>query len=84
LFELVECRVKRPIADLKDVSGNLFQALSDRPSVQRLQCDNLEKKKVQRALDEIGWFAHGFTLGYRGYNNKATLGNQGKKLEEFP
>src|SRR5436309_7409994 len=61
LFELVECRVKGPIAHLEHVSGTLFQALADRPSVQRFQCDNLEKKKFQRALDEIGWFAHAFT-----------------------
>src|SRR5207245_968972 len=58
LFELVECRVKGPIANLEDVSGHLFQSLADRPSVQGFKCDDLEKQKVQRALDEIGWFAH--------------------------
>src|SRR2546430_248005 len=68
LFQLVKCRVKGPIAHLEYVSRNLFQPLADCPSVQRFQGDNLKKEKVQSALDEIGWFAHGFTIGYRGQN----------------
>ena|SRR5438309_4873692 len=46
LFELVECRVKAPIANLEDFSRNLFQPLADCPSVPRFQRNNFKKKEV--------------------------------------
>jgi hypothetical protein len=31
--------------------------------MQRLERENLQEKEVERALNEVGWFAH---LGFRG------------------
>jgi hypothetical protein len=38
--------------------------------MKRLQSQNLENQKVQGALNEIGWLAHAYALGYR--DNTAT------------
>src|SRR5262249_56788416 len=36
LLQLVQSSVERPVADLQDVAGNLFQALPNCPAVERL------------------------------------------------
>ena len=58
LFELVERGVERALADLQDVARHLPDALRDRPAVHRLERDDLQDQQVQRALHEIGRFAH--------------------------
>jgi hypothetical protein len=52
--------------------------------VQRFQCDNLEKKKVQSTLDEISRLGHAFTLPSITELRLVhpALGNQGKNLRK--
>src|SRR5262249_9319965 len=58
LLQLVECRVQRSVADLQYFAGHLLQPLADGPAVKRLQGQNLQNQQVQRALHQIGRFAH--------------------------
>src|SRR5947209_2801144 len=58
LLQLVQRRIQRPVADLENVARDLFQALADRPPVQRFERDDFQDQQVQGALDEIGRFAH--------------------------
>src|ERR1700722_10849005 len=58
LLQLVQRGIERAIADLQYLAGDLRQALTDSPTVQRLQRQNLEKQEVQGTLDQIRWFAH--------------------------
>src|SRR5437867_8399404 len=58
LFQLVQRRIERAIAHLKDVAGYLFEPLADGPSVQRFEGDNFQNQQVQGALHQIGRPAH--------------------------
>src|SRR5947209_1767298 len=60
LFQFVQRWVKRTITDLKDVAGNLTQALADGPTVEGFESEDLEEQKVQGALQQVGRFAHVF------------------------
>ena len=65
VLELVQRGVERSVAHLQDVTGYLLEALPDGPAVERLEGEDFENQQVERALDEIGWPAHGASLGYR-------------------
>ena len=65
VFELVERRIQRAVADLEDIARDLAQALADGPAVLRLERQDLQNQQVKRALDEVGWSAHVGSLGYR-------------------
>src|ERR1022692_1716309 len=43
LLQLMKRRIKGAVADAENVGGTLFQALADRPAVERLKCQNLQK-----------------------------------------
>src|SRR5262245_44625373 len=64
LLELVQRRIERSVADLQRVAGDLAEPLADRPAMHRPEREDLQDQKVQRALNEVGWFAHD-ALGYR-------------------
>src|SRR5580704_1556553 len=69
LLKFVKRRVERAIANLQDVTGDQLQALADGKAVEGLKGQNFQKQKIQGALDEIGWLAHGSScalLAYRG------------------
>src|SRR5262249_9811461 len=63
LFQLVQRGVERAVADLEDIARHLQEPLADRPSMQRLEREDLQQQEVERALNQVGRFAHG--LGYR-------------------
>jgi len=46
------------------------------PAVERLQCQDLQDEEVQGTLDQVGWFAHRRSLGYRDQNTIVPLGKQ--------
>jgi type I restriction enzyme S subunit len=46
LFQLVQGGIERSVAHLKDVAGNLLQALADCPAIERLQCQDLQQQQV--------------------------------------
>src|SRR5271154_1797168 len=83
LLELVQSGVERAIADLQDVAGDLFKAQADGPAVHGLQGENLQKQKIESALEQVRRFAHrcavAALLGYRGYDTQAPLGKQGER-----
>ena len=58
LLQLVQSGIERAIADLQHISGDLFEALADGKTVERLERENFQQQHVQRALDQIGRFAH--------------------------
>src|SRR5713101_7701345 len=61
LLQLVQCWIKGSFADLQHVSGDGFQAETDGPAVHGLKRENLQEKKVERALNQVRWFAHGLS-----------------------
>src|SRR5205807_2202667 len=58
MFELMECGVKRTVADAQHLAGHLFQTLADGPSIQGFQCQYFEDQHVQRPLDQVGRLTH--------------------------
>ncbi len=68
--------IERSIAHLQDVAGDLFQALANRPAVERLQRQNLQQKQVQGSLDQVGWSAHDRSSRLPSYHTPAPLGKQ--------
>ena len=50
---------QRDVRLLKHVRRQLFEALSNREAVKRLERENFQDEKVQRPLHEVGRFAHG-------------------------
>ena len=58
LLQLVQGGVERPLAHLQDVIRHLGNALRDSPAMRRLKRNDLQNQEVERALHEIGWFAH--------------------------
>jgi hypothetical protein len=46
LLQLMKRGIERAITHLQNVRGSLFQALADRPAMERLQCQNLEEQNV--------------------------------------
>jgi hypothetical protein len=58
LLKLVKRRIQGTLTDQKHVVRHLTDALGDRPPVHRLERDNLENQEIERALHEIGRFAH--------------------------
>src|SRR5262249_17861520 len=82
LLKLLQGWVKRSVADLQQVAGDLFQALPDRPAVERLKRQDLQDQEVQGSLDQICRFAHVILLGYRGEYKAIPLGKQGVKSRE--
>ena len=46
--------IERALIHLQDILGNMANALSDGPTMHRLERDGLEDKKVESALHEIG------------------------------
>src|SRR2546427_6557752 len=65
LLELVQCGIKRSVADLQYFTRHLLQSLADCPAIQRLQRQDLQDQEIQSALDEITRSAHSCPLGYR-------------------
>jgi hypothetical protein len=58
LFQPVKRRVERPLRDLERLLTRLLDAGCDRPAVHRLEGQHAQNEKIQRALKEVGWFAH--------------------------
>src|ERR1051326_2807213 len=58
LLERVERRVERSLLHLQLVFRDLLDALRDRPAMLRLERDDFQNEEVERALDEVVWFAH--------------------------
>jgi len=58
VFELVQCGIEGTVADTENIAGNLFQALANGPSVQRLQRQYFKDEHVQRPLDQVGGLTH--------------------------
>src|SRR5262249_11905484 len=76
LLQLAQRRVKRSVDYLQDVAGELFQAPPYRPAMERPRRQGPHDQEVQGALDQIGWFAHTPSLGYRVKNTDTSLGKQ--------
>ncbi len=49
--------IKSALANLQNIAGHLPDALGDGPAVHGFKRDDLQYEEVQRALEEIGWFA---------------------------
>jgi hypothetical protein len=45
---------------LQHFFGDLLNAFGDRPAMLRLKGEGVEDQQVERSMDEIGRFAHGF------------------------
>src|SRR2546425_8737213 len=58
IFQFVQRRIERAVADAQHIAGNLFQTLADGPSIQRLQGQYFENQHVQSPLDEVRRLAH--------------------------
>ena len=65
LFEFVKGGIERAVADLENVAGDLLEALADGPAVERFEGEDFEEEKIECALEKVGRFAHGCSLGYR-------------------
>src|SRR5262249_49499239 len=61
LLELVERGIERALADGEEVVGHLPNPLRDRPAVHRLGGHDFQDQQVERALYEVGRFAHGLS-----------------------
>jgi hypothetical protein len=63
-FEPLQRRIQRPLLHLQDIIRQLADALSDRPAVQRFECDGFQDQQVECALQQVGRFSHvgGFPL----------------------
>jgi len=55
-------RIKRTIADAQHIVRHLIEPAADGPAVHGLVRQNLQKQKVQGALDEIARSAHGYRV----------------------
>jgi len=51
LFEFVQGRVERAVADLQHVAGDLFEPEADGIAVQGLKCEDFQQKKIESALN---------------------------------
>lgn len=58
MLEFVERGVERAFADLEHVAGDLLQANADSPAVEGFQRQDLQEKKIEGALDKVGWPTH--------------------------
>jgi hypothetical protein len=67
LFQSVNRRVERSLLDLEDLCTDLLDTLRNSPAVHWLEGDSFENEQVERALDQIGRFAHGVPLDYLQY-----------------
>ncbi len=62
MLQFVQRWVKRAIADAQHVIGHLIQPAADGPPVHGLVCQDLQKQKVQGALNEIARPTHGYRV----------------------
>ena len=81
LFELVQGGVEGAVADLQDVAGDLLQTLADGPAVHGLKGENLQEKKVECALDQIRWLAHGLSSVTEGMIHNLPSVSKGKGFQ---
>lgn len=58
LFEFVERRIKRAVADLQHSTGDLLEAKADGVAVHGLEGEDFEEEQVEGTLYKIGGFAH--------------------------
>jgi hypothetical protein len=58
MFQPVECRVESALRDLEHLLSGLLDAGSDRPAMYRLERQRPQNEETQRALKEVGRFAH--------------------------
>src|SRR5580658_2631959 len=58
LLQLVQGGIKRAVADLQNIAGNLLEPKADSEAVERLQREDLQKQQVQGALNQVRRFAH--------------------------
>src|SRR5262249_1008652 len=78
LLEPVQRGIERPIADLQNVARHLLQALANRPTMQRLERENLQNQEIQCSLNRIRPLTHPFT-SVTETNTIAPLVEQGEK-----
>src|SRR5205814_9076124 len=50
VFELMQGRIERAVADLESFVGHLTQALGDGPAGSRLEVEDLENQQIEGAL----------------------------------
>src|SRR5580704_16532162 len=74
MFQLVQCRVKRTIADAQHVARNLFQTLTDGPSTQGFEPEYFEDQHVQRPLEQVGRLTHAVSSRLPSQTKPAPLG----------
>jgi hypothetical protein len=55
MLEAMEGGVERPLVDLQDVSGDLLDALRDRPAMKRLGLKRSQDQQVERAGQQVGY-----------------------------
>src|SRR5262245_47247500 len=53
--------VERPLLHREDFVGQQLDAFRYRPPVERSSGERLEDQKIERALQQIGWFGHVLT-----------------------
>ena len=58
LFEPVERGIESALCDLKHVFADLLDAAGDGPSMHGFERKRAEDEEVERALNQVGWFAH--------------------------
>ena len=58
LFQAMKRWIERALADLKCIFRNELDALRDAPAVHGFERDSFENEKIERALNEVGRFAH--------------------------
>jgi hypothetical protein len=54
----MQCRIKRPLANLQNIVGDLLYALRDGPAVLRLIRYRPQYQHVESTLEQIGWLRH--------------------------
>jgi hypothetical protein len=69
---------------LKYIAGNLFEPQADGVTIQRLESENLQKKQIQSALNQIGRLAHAFTSVTESTIHKLLSVSKGKIFEWRP
>ena len=58
LFEFVQARIERALANLEDLAGHLANALRDGPAVHGFEPNDFQDEEIEGTLKQVGWFAH--------------------------
>ena len=78
LFEPVERRVQRTLANGEDIAGQDLDSLGDAPAMEGLAGDGLQDEQIQGSLEKVGWFGHADTSIIDNIPRLSTRGQAGR------